>query len=423
MLASKNKHNYGKTITMTVAIVHDLKHKITRGKHAGKYPVKIRVTRTADGKTTQKYFPTGIYSTIPDYAKILAHKTGKNEQMKEDEIKIFEQYAKASSIIDNNPYIDLDTFENQFTLKGSFKNPLDMLQTIEERLTEEGRIGSAICYRNARSSFKQWTGGVMSYGQVTPGWLNKYEQDKKKERLSVTTIGMYLRCLRSAFNQAIVMKVIPYDVYPFGKGKYQIPTAKGRKIALSELQKNALLGFSSWAVDLWKFSYYAFGMNMTDICYLQNKHVDSGVIRFLRAKTSRTDRNHEEIEVPLTEEMQAIINRHGSRILGDPEAYVFPVLSPGLTPAQQKSRINDFIKHVNKGLEEARQALNDKDKTLKLPKITTYTARHTSATMMLKKGASTEFIQKALGHADSKTTQAYLDSFDIETKRKISGML
>lgn len=41
-----------------------------------------------------------------------------------------------------------------------------------------------------------------------------------------------------------------------------------------------------------------------------------------------------------------------------------------------------------------------------------YTARHTYATALKKKGVSVEKISEALGHGDIATTQIYLASFD-----------
>ncbi len=56
-------------------------------------------------------------------------------------------------------------------------------------------------------------------------------------------------------------------------------------------------------------------------------------------------------------------------------------------------------------------------------KVTTYVARHSFSTILKKSGASTEFIQEALGHTDVKTTQNYLDSFDKEIKKEFAGKL
>ena len=56
-------------------------------------------------------------------------------------------------------------------------------------------------------------------------------------------------------------------------------------------------------------------------------------------------------------------------------------------------------------------------------KVTTYTARHSYSTILKRSGASIEFISEQLGHKDTKTTQAYLDSFEDDTKREFAKKL
>ena len=56
-------------------------------------------------------------------------------------------------------------------------------------------------------------------------------------------------------------------------------------------------------------------------------------------------------------------------------------------------------------------------------KITTYSARHSFATMLKRGGAPLEFISESLGHGDLKTTENYLDSFEDETKEKYANIL
>ena len=52
-------------------------------------------------------------------------------------------------------------------------------------------------------------------------------------------------------------------------------------------------------------------------------------------------------------------------------------------------------------------------------KITTYVARHTFSTVLKRSGATTEYIQEALGHTDVKTTENYLDSFEKKVKKEL----
>ena len=63
-------------------------------------------------------------------------------------------------------------------------------------------------------------------------------------------------------------------------------------------------------------------------------------------------------------------------------------------------------------------------KNIKIDKsLTTYTARHSYATVLKRKGVSVEFISEALGHTDIRTTENYLDSFEDETKKDVAKIL
>ena len=48
-------------------------------------------------------------------------------------------------------------------------------------------------------------------------------------------------------------------------------------------------------------------------------------------------------------------------------------------------------------------------------KLTTYVSRHTMAMMLQRNNVAREQISQMLGHADMKTTNTYLDSFDTST--------
>jgi len=50
--------------------------------------------------------------------------------------------------------------------------------------------------------------------------------------------------------------------------------------------------------------------------------------------------------------------------------------------------------------------------------LTTYAARHSFATVLKRSGAPMELISESLGHKSLQTTEAYLDSFEDNTRRK-----
>ena len=56
-------------------------------------------------------------------------------------------------------------------------------------------------------------------------------------------------------------------------------------------------------------------------------------------------------------------------------------------------------------------------------KITTIVSRHSFSTQLKRSGASTEYIQEALGHKDKKTTENYLGSFENSVKKEFASAL
>lgn len=409
---------------MTLAIVLDKKKMTTTGGNTGRYHIKIRLTYTVEKKTYQKYYLTNVFANELEFKKIMGNGK-KSGDIQEKETAVIELYEKGKQILKDNPYIDADLFGEQLTAKGSFKDPLNFMLAYIEELKTDGQVSTAEFYKQAYSSFKEFSSGVMSFGVVTPKWLLKYEKWMLDKGKSITTVGMYCRALRTIFNMARSekRKIIPADLYPFGRDGYVIPTSKGRKLALDEQQKNALLRYKTLvpdvqrAVDLWVLSYFCNGMNFADIAALKFKHINDNILSFERQKTKRTNRDKESIIIVIRPEVKEIINRWGNILESlNPEAYVFPVLRDGLTQSQINERVHKFIVKTNKALKIACDELE-------LPQITTYWARHTFATIAKRKGASIEAIQESLGHASINTTRAYLDSFDLETKKQIANML
>lgn len=406
---------------MTIARVLDRKRMTTTGENADRFHIKIRLTYTKDKRTIQKYFLTGIYATPEEFRRIIGN-PGKDKELQDKQSKLNVLYEKGKKILGDNPYIDIDSFAAELYQTDHYRSPLEVMTGYAHAKRQAGKIGSATYYENAASSFKSFGEEnklSITFQSVTPEFLMKYEKWMIGQNRSITTVGMYAIAMRSAFNIARRKRKISDNLYPFGRGKYVIPTSKGRKMALTEDQKNKVLSFRGMpdvqrCVDFFIFSYFCYGMNFKDIALLRVKDIQNDAIILDRSKTADTERKKEFIEIPLRDETREIIKKYGVGIgAGD---FIFPILRDGLTPEQVDERVHNFIKDTNEGLVNLARYLG-------LVSITTYWARHTFATIAWKKGADLIFIQKALGHADPKTTQRYLDSFDIEVKRKVANLL
>jgi len=279
---------------------------------------------------------------------------------------------------------------------------------------------------------------TLKFEHLTPDFLTTYEQwmlqcgrisqisDQPSTPASLTTVGFYLGRVRVVVNNAIKAGLLPVTAYPFGKGRYVIPAGINTKKALSKMDIDRIKAvvclpgsMEQRSLDLWLFSYYCNGANLTDICHLTWGDLDTkgGKLSFVRQKTARsTKQKQTSITAYLRSETLAIIERYGT-IDRTPTNYVFPYLTVSMNADRRKRVIHQVVKTTNKWMNRIAGRLDiDGD-------INTYAARHSFATVLLKSKASLAFISKQLGHTNLKTTEVYLDSFDdVEAKAFLQAL-
>lgn len=403
-----------------MAIILDKRSAISDGRH----PVKLRVDFRAFGGKQQYYscqMEDGrvIYLTQREFTSVRASKS-RAWELKDVNPRLLAIETKASEILKRHDMINTAIFEREF-LGASLTSVTTFFTRYIDGLTGLNQIGTARVYKTARNSFEKYA-GTYSFPEINDTWLKKYVAEMKQKSRAVTTIAINLRCLKKIFNDAVAERYVSADYYPFGKRKFSIQEERKPKKALSEAQKNKVMGFRTKdkeireGVDFWILSYFSNGINPADIARLTFKQIAGGVMRVIRTKTVYTTKVIKTIEIPIHRTAAKIISKYRKKSL-DPDEYVFPVLDKGLTVKQQKFRIEDWIAKLNNGLRRA---------TVKLKfdfPFTTMTARHTFANIARLHGASDEFIQVALGHESPETTRIYLDGFDMETKRKMSEKL
>lgn len=285
-------------------------------------------------------------------------------------------------------------------------------------------IGSASAYSTAMQSFRKFAPNL-AIRDITPQFLYKYEKWVTDSGRSITTAAIYLRALRTIVNLAKDRGLITHTNYPFGstaKKKYEIPEGRNIKKALAkeEIQKirdaENLTDEAQYARDIWLFSFYCNGMNMADIFRLRYENISDGFIHFVRTKTQRTQKDKTPIEVYLSDPAKEIIERWGVKPTM-PRQYIFPVLNDLMTPDEKFRITHNATRSVNQYMETLSRRLG-------LPvKVTTYTARHSYATLLKNMGTSIEEIAENLGHSNITTTKSYLASFPQEHKKETAEKL
>lgn len=405
-------------IGVTTAIIQDKRVQ----RKDGTYAIKLRVTYNRE----QKYYPINVALTPEEWEKTLSQKP--RNEAKENRIFFNKIEQKAIDIIKELHPFSFQQFEKKFNQKTDrSKDVLSHLEAYKEQLAKDGRSGTADSYKCAFNSITKFiktkNRKKLQFADVTPEWLSSYEKWMLSSGKSMTTTGIYLRSLRTIMNIGIEEGIISHEFYPFGKRKYQIPAGRNIKKAVTIADIKKIVNYTTKtdaearAKDLWLFSYLCNGANVKDIARLQYRNIDNSKITFIRAKTERTTKQDQKpVLVVLLPEIKAIIDRWGEKPT-KPETYVFGILEKDDTPERELAKVRQATKTINKYMKRIGEEL-EFNLTL-----TTYTARHSFATVLKRSGAPTEFISESLGHKDLRTTENYLDSFEDNVKESFQRQL
>ena len=167
--------------------------------------------------------------------------------------------------------------------------------------------------------------------------------------------------------------------------------------------------------DLWVFSYLCNGINFMDLLFLQYSNIMDGEICFVRSKTSRTTKHNKEIHAIITPEMWNIIQKWGNPRLSS-QTYIFKY-ARGTEDAFEKIRL------VRRIITKCNRRLKKIAKDIGIFQLTTYTARHSFATVLKRGGAKTSYISESLGHSNLSVTEHYLAYFEKEERIRNAQLL
>ena len=210
-----------------------------------------------------------------------------------------------------------------------------------------------------------------------------------------------MRSVRALYNSAIKEVQFTTPKNPFEH--YKIPATtrtKKRAIAKIELVKIRDLIYKPNSA-IWHAKNYALimfncrGMNFVDLVKVRVKDISGNYIFYGRSKTG------DRLSVRITKEFKQLLNFY---LIGKVEEdYLFPANYDGSTKHYEKyktlrRRMNENLKII---AEDAGIEGN----------FTTYSIRHSWATIAKYMGISTEIISEGLGHHSLKTTEIYLKSF------------
>jgi integrase/recombinase XerD len=384
----------------------------------GSYPVKLSVYYL--GK--RRHYKSPFRLTKEDYKKVQGTNL-RDQQLKNTKNRIYKWLGEQEAIINKMERFDFDVFAAEFSKSDKATRSKFSMEQVHPffeqhilKLRAQERIKTAESYQSALNSIALFR-RYLKFQDITPDLLTAYEVWMLSQKKTKTTVGIYLRSLRTIYNMAMQKGVVSFTQYPFKR--YTIPAPRKSKRAFKEEQIKILFNAQmvdethAKALDVWRFSFLCNGINLKDIALLKWDNVRGDYLEFFRKKTENTKREN---VLPI----RAHLNRHALQIIkkwgnppGNPESYLFPILEPGLSVREIENRIANFTRVTNKYLKRIGEELG-------IPtKLTTYTARHSFATKLKNsEKVSLSFIMESLGHSSIKTTMDYLAGFEDESIKK-----
>ena len=254
-------------------------------------------------------------------------------------------------------------------------------------------------YQSTLDKIVRLHGEEVPFDAVNHAWLEAFDRsmcttDIRNGRGEVLRTGLttnaraiHLRNIRAVFNKAIDEEVIGLELYPFRR--FKIEKERTRKRAVSLTQLRALFDYpcetaaEEWAVDVSRLIFYLIGINTVDLFNLEE--YDGGYIHYRRAKTGTL------YSIKVEPEAAALLEKYRGR-------------EHLLNFRERFKHLESFKAKINKTL----KVIASKDP--RIPVMTSYTFRHTWATLAAELDIPKETIAAGLGHAQNATvTDVYID--------------
>lgn len=419
----------------------------------GTIPISWRITF----KGRRKYLKTGLTLTADEWEDFCNKSLLKHKDVKLDLKKYFDNVIcrAINDLVADNSF-SLAAFENELSM-GDRNSVNDAFKTRINSLRRDNAIGNAEIYTtafNALQRFKYYKSlrgkakddflqrciddrnvtigknkiaipeQTIYFTELTPQFLKECDRFWRETGVSTSTISMRMRNLRAIINN-VDTPYLTGKNYPFGKGKYLIPSGSRRQgfLEIDDIRK--LENFETdhpdmaLARDIFLFMFYGSGMNFKDLALLKYSDITfDNEFKFRRAKTDTGD-NAQFVYVPILPPMVEIMNRHGN---DKQDGYVFKFLNGIKNLPSSETKIKKILRQdldpININLKRiaARLDLNTE--------LSTNWARHSYISYLVNELSLNDITVKYMvGHSiKSNVTAGYAHSTP-KKRREINSQL
>lgn len=284
-------------------------------------------------------------------------------------------------------------------------NLISFMKEVADGLRKSGNYGTAHIYRSSRSAVIKFNGSdKLPFRKVNQEFLKNFETYLREKDCSWNTVSTYMRTLRAVYNRAVDRHLASYVPHHF-RNVYT-GTRADRKRALDKEDMELLmeeLPQQSHRMELQRahafflLMFMLRGMPFVDLAYLKKCDIEGNVLTYRRKKTGRL------LTVTLLPEAIKLIKQYMNTDPASP--YLFSMISSkeGSEAAYKEYQL--ALRNFNYQLLLLKQTLDLSSE------LSSYTARHTWATMAYYCEIHPGIISEAMGHSSITVTETYLKPF------------
>jgi site-specific recombinase XerD len=310
-----------------------------------------------------------------------------------------EKLTEMAKLLDVKGAYSVDELAERYTDRSLNGYTFPFMNWLIKKLKDENRYGTAAIYRVAKNSLQRFRNGAdIPINAIDAGLVKQYETYLKNKGVSMNSISCYMRVWRAVYNKAVEER-LTIQRHPFKHVYTGIAKTVKRAVReeliihLKELDLSEMKELSI-ARDLFLFSFYTRGMSFVDMAGLTHKNMRTGYLLYTRSKTRQS------LAIRIEPCMEEIIARYRNETIGN---YLLPICHSGnCDPASALRTYNKRLKRISDIC------------SLEKP-LTSYVARHSWATIALRKGIPLPVISESMGHGNEHTTRIYLDSLEQST--------
>ena len=245
----------------------------------------------------------------------------------------------------------------------------------------------------------------------TPERLKEYEDWLAGQQSSPNTISTYMRTLQAVYNRWMSPGIEGYNPVLFKDVYTKVESRTKRALTAEQMEQLRNTDFSvltlrqQQVLTYFLLMFMLRGMPFIDLAHLRKSYLRNRRITYRRHKTGKL------MVVDVPPDAMRLLQKYRDKT--DSE-YLFPLLHGGLFMEEHHHRYQETLRHFNRELARLMKQL--------LPgvSVSSYTARHTWATLAYHSGVPVGLISQSLGHSSIRVTMTYLKPFDAEVIDRIN---